>query len=93
MENHVEKSNETTGALSSTEFIDRVAIAIDAHLSAVGYGLNNISLGKSLAYVVLKAMREPADEMIDAFYMVEGHAEPTSATDGWHAMIDEALKS
>jgi hypothetical protein len=92
LENYVEKSNETMGALSSTEFVDRIARAIDAHLSNIGHGLNNISLGKSIAYVALRAMREPSDQMVEAFYMVEWHMEPVSATEGWQAMIDEALK-
>lgn len=105
LENHVEKSNETTGALSSNSFVERVA-ATAWELSRQYYKkLANIDLAPwseesdglrkercDHVRMVIAAMRVPSRAMLIAGENMNPSDDNYAPDTTWQRMIDEALK-
>ena len=75
--------------MQETGMIKRVAKAIS---NASGQPAAYWGDFKGQAHEAIKAMREPTEEMMMAYMRVWEDATPHDATQGWQAMIDEALK-
>lgn len=80
------------------EMIDRVSKVLDPDLwypgqSAYDDQALNREMSRRRARAIIRAMREPTDEMAEVGFQHTGHpCWPKNVKEAWRAMIDEALK-
>lgn len=91
----MQKPDETTGALSSTEMVGNVAQAIQKN--ALKYMIDNLNDAdaQTLARAAIEAMREPTQEMEEKGGDLQAGFDRRfgrhNADEVWAAMIDAAL--